>query len=189
MAGMAYCAAMARRRTDSRAKTRTDCVLRSLPEERQLAVYSDLNERPAAKVQASLAEDGITVSLTALYNFAAWWRSELRFIEAEAERDSLHARLMLRNPPVKLAKVEAWGDSLFIQQTVATGNLEGYVKMRGITERARKTRMEERRLEMLERREAKLEAMERELRERREAGGLSPEALELMESMLGMIQA
>lgn len=86
---------------------------------------------------------------------------------------------------MKLSRLETWTDSLFIQWNVATGNQEGHVRMRGTMERARQTRMDERRPAMLERKEA----MEQILKAMQVVGGLSPETLEPLESMPGMIQA
>ncbi|RYD34901.1 MAG: hypothetical protein EOP86_09855 [Verrucomicrobiaceae bacterium] len=170
-------------------KVRPDNVLRQQPEERQLAIFNDLKQRGAAAVRESLRAEGLDVGMTALYNFAAWWRSELRFLEADGERASLLAKMLVRHPAVKLEKLEQWADALFLQTAVSRDNLDGYVKLRTVMERAKQTRLDARRLAMLEEKERKLERIEKELQDRKAAGGLTPEALELMESMLGMMNA
>ncbi|MES2706387.1 MAG: hypothetical protein V4726_07270 [Verrucomicrobiota bacterium] len=178
---------MSRIKGSKQQKVRPDSVLRQLPEERQMQIYADLEKRPVAKVKASLKADGLEVCTTALYNFGTYWRSELRFMRYQAQRQSLLAQMLIKQDPLKLEKVKVWADAMFIQEAVADGNLPGYVKMRTLIERSRQTDMDERRLAILEAKEKKLADVEKNLKERKAAGGLTPETLEVIESALGMI--
>lgn len=107
--------------------------------------------------------------------------------DTPADKASATDSHSLLTPTLTPVQVEEWGDFLFLRTAVAEDNLEGYVKLRGIMERSRRTRLDERRMALLEARAARMENAGRE--RQKSGGGLSPETLELMESMLGMMQS
>ncbi len=141
-------------------KVRPDAVLRQLPEERQLALFSQLEKTPYAEVRKSLKADGIDVGTTALADFYQFWCVELRFRKAEVQRLEVIARIRVQMPDVTLEEAEAFGDAAFLLSSTAEGDLGSYAKMRKITEGAKRTKLDARRIAILEKKAAQLDKLE-----------------------------
>lgn len=169
-------------------KVRPDATLRQLPEERQLAIYAQLEKTPYAEVRKSLKADGIDVGTTALADFYQFWSVELRFRKAEVQRLEVIARVQAEVPGIPLEQVEAYADAVFLTAAAAEGNVEDYTKIRKIRETSKRNSMESRKLKLLEAKAAKAEALEASLKEKKGKGGLSKETLDLIEGALGMLK-
>lgn len=172
-------------------KVRSDAVLHGLPEEEQLAIIQELKTKSAEEVSKRLRErsPSVVISVTGVYRFAQYWRAQFRFLEASGQRESLMVQMTEKQPSAKLKELESWGDLLFLQTALAKDDLKGYTNLRAVMERAKQTQLDAKRLAILENKEKKLAAVEEALKDRKAAGGLSPEALELMEAALGIIQS
>ncbi|MDB6133311.1 MAG: hypothetical protein JWM59_1554 [Verrucomicrobiales bacterium] len=172
-------------------KVRSDSVLHALPEGKQLEIIQRLATVSGEAVSRELREESppIVISSAAIYRFAAHWRAQQRFYAVQGQREAVLAQMAADGPQMTPEKLEAWADVLFLQTAVAKDDLTGYTKLRAVMERARQTKLDARRLAMLEEKEAKLAAVEQALKDRKAGGGLTPESLEMMESMLGMIQS
>lgn len=146
-------------------KIRPDAQLRQLPEERQAAIYADLEKRTYAQVRKSLAADGVVCGPSALADFFHAYSTEQRFRRAEVQRVETVKEMKARHPEMALEEVEAFGDAIFLTAATAENDLAGYVKVRRITEGAKRTRLESRRIAMLEAKAAQLDKLEATLKD------------------------
>ncbi len=148
-------------------KIRPDAVLHALPEEKQKEVCDlmALHSGPAVSKMLLGWEPPVKISSTGLYNFAAERRSGRRYAQALASRETLLAHMLMQQPRGSNERAASVADAIFLAETAANGDLEGYVKIRAIMERARQSQMDERRLAILETKAAKADKAEEAMKD------------------------
>jgi hypothetical protein len=117
-------------------KSRSDSVMKNLPEERQEQIIAWC-DTPKTKdcaggyehARAQLASDGIKVSLRSLSDFYSWWHLSQDF--AQADRQAVDIQELLKSLNVGLTKeqIETAGQMVFTQKAIAMRNAEEFREM------------------------------------------------------------
>jgi hypothetical protein len=150
---------------DTTRKRRPDAVLHQLPEERKMEIFERLDKDGIVKTRAWLREDGLVIGSTALADFWHSWAAELRLRQAEVQRLAVIERMAAERPDVSLEQVEEFADAMFLMKATAEGDAKAFTGIRKITEGAKRTKLESRRITILERKAAQADKAEAALKD------------------------
>lgn len=156
-------------------KSRSDAILKNLPEERQEQIIAWCQKANAKDesgklipgtgglqyARAQLAADGISIGLHALSDFYSWWRLKQVFERANQKTQDFIELMRERFPDLAPARIQEFGQSYFTLEAAASGNAEEFramEKLRLEKETAlTKGKLESKKLELAERKVKLLE--------------------------------
>ncbi|GAA5482065.1 hypothetical protein [Haloferula sargassicola] len=182
-------------------KSRIDAKLKRAPRDQQLELWRLRNPLDPETKPLSLEElqlevpriCGFTASVNTLWRWEQWFALELEWEEAIEEADQLVERL-IKDPAVDPAKAKRAAQLLFTHRAMKQDDGDLFVKLStlDLKREAQETAqgrldLDRERFEEMKREVEKKEAAKKSLEERKAAGGLSDEALELIERTLGML--
>tara|TARA_R110001599_G_scaffold336815_2_gene554819 strand:- start:609 stop:1178 length:570 start_codon:yes stop_codon:yes gene_type:complete len=165
---------------------RTDAKLKNLPEEDLETLwgfrYPDPEDEDAQKLTyMQITSDelprlfGFTVSLSTLSDFYAWYKQVRRVKAARARAEQAKVQLLEQNPDASLAELERIGQMVFTSETVADGNIKGFVALLKINKENRKLELDERRVKLLEAKAASADMAAEQMQKLKDGGTLLPE--------------
>lgn len=117
-------------------KARSDSVLKSLPADRQMEIYSRLTEQTATWADTSLnavkkwlAEDGLKTSVRALSEFRRWYAAQQDLQETSDLLETFEEFTRKQNPDWSADKVRDVSIQFFMAHTVATKDVNKFVPL------------------------------------------------------------
>lgn len=129
----------------------------------------------------------IESSLGALSDFYPWLDGMRRFQAAAAAADEAKRRRLEQEPGIELKELEEFGQFVFTNETIQNRDTLNFVRLKKLRATEAKLAQDERKIALLEAKAAKLDEMEAKAKELKQGGGLSEEALELLEKQLKIL--
>jgi len=134
-------------------KPRGDSKLKSLPEERQAAIFEHLRENTYRKTLQWLREDGVETSIRALSEFFAWYPLRRQFLEDETTTEALVDQLKKEVGGLSEEQLDALGQRTFSLLAIRRQDTNAFVKVRSARFKAE---LETAKLQLREKAEARL---------------------------------
>ncbi|MEM1083234.1 MAG: hypothetical protein AAGI48_03860 [Verrucomicrobiota bacterium] len=133
---------------------------------------------------------GFTVSAGSFSEWERWFALELEFQEAAAQADQF-AEQLLANPDLDPEKVKQAAQIIFTARSVKNDDGKLFTRLAALDLRKEDQQLRRDQFEEMkaakEAAERKAEEARKSLKDRKAAGGLSDESLELIERTLGML--
>ena len=165
---------------------RTDAKLKNLTDEEKETLwgfrYPDPEDEDAEKLTyMTIASEklpemcGFTVSLSTLSDFYSWYKQVRRLREARKRAEQAKVQMLEENPDASLEDLERLGQMVFTSETVADGNIKGFLGLLKINSANRKLELEERRVALLEKKAAAADMAAEQMQKLKDGGDLLPE--------------
>ena len=136
---------------------RADAKIKTLPEETQAGLFrlfSAEGGRDAMtleEVRGVLAsQHGLSVSLASLSEWRSWYGLRARMDAAKCRAEQARLERLSKNPDMSPEKLEAVAQMVFTAETLEGGDIKNYVALATLRLNERRTRLEERRVAVLE---------------------------------------
>ncbi|MBK1884112.1 hypothetical protein JIN85_16955 [Luteolibacter pohnpeiensis] len=147
---------------------------------------------PFEEILVALQRDyGIASSLGALSDFYPWLDRKYRWEAAAAAADQAKQQRLAENPETSLEELENLGQFVFTNEAIASKDTKAFVQLRRTRQNDRKIEIDERRMAVLEAAEKRQRDAEEAIRKINSDETLSPEAqrakvLEKMDEFFGL---
>lgn len=130
---------------------------------------------------------GLTASVSTLSDFYGWLKQRKRMESAKARAEQAKLQLLEQNPDASLADLERIGQMVFTSETVADGDIKGFVALLKINKENRKLELEERRVKLLEEKAAEAKAILENVATAAKGGGVTEETIRKIEEAAGLL--
>lgn len=111
-------------------KPRADSRLKTLPEERQAAIFEYLLAHTYEEAVAWLRADGVKTSRNAVFQFREWYQDKANYEAAGRRAENLVELLKGQQPEISAAELEKYARLAFETEAVRQQDREGWLALK-----------------------------------------------------------